>query len=132
MKSVGERNHELSHSNMLANIYCRHDVVTAEENTLWTHGERLLPAGAHNGGSDDGDVELVLLLLHHELCQSFGVGVCVGPVTDEPRCDVTHDTIIHPPADMQKISYDELKKEGKIWKVSRCIFMPADELEVNL
>lgn len=64
-----------------------------------THGERLLPAGSHYGGSDDADVELVLLLLHHELGQGFGVGVRVGPVADEPRRDVAHDTVVHPPED---------------------------------
>lgn len=68
-----------------------------------TDGERLLPAGSHDGGSDDGDVELVLLLLHHELGQSFGVGVGVGPVTDEPRRDVPHDAVIHPPADTKSL-----------------------------
>lgn len=85
---------------------------------MWTYGERLLPTGAHDGGSDDGDVELVLLLLHHELCQGFGVGVCVGPVADEPRCDVTHDAIIHPPADTQRISCDKLtQRREDVWKI---------------
>lgn len=58
-----------------------------------------MPAGAHDGGPDDGDVELVLLLLHHKLGQGFGVGVGVGPVADEPRRDVAHDAVVHPPAD---------------------------------
>lgn len=75
------------------------DIYISQSNTEWAHGKRLLPAGSHDGGSDDGDVELVLLLLHHELGQGFGVGVRVGPVADEPRCDVTHDAIVHPPED---------------------------------
>lgn len=62
-----------------------------------THRERLLPAGSHYGGSDDANVELVLLLLHHVLSQGFGVGVCVGPGADKPWCNVTHDAVIHPP-----------------------------------
>lgn len=65
----------------------------------WTHGEGLVPAGAHDGRPDDGDVELVLLLLHHELGQGFGVGVGVGPVADEPRRDVAYDAVVHPPVD---------------------------------
>ena len=68
-----------------------------EKAVCWTHWERLLPAGSHYGGSDDANVELILLLLHHVLRQGFGVGVGVGPVADEPRCDVPHDAIIHPP-----------------------------------
>lgn len=64
---------------------------------LKTHGERFLPAGSHDGGSDDANVELVLLLLHHVLGQGFGVGVGVGPVADEPRRDVPHDAVVHPP-----------------------------------
>lgn len=62
-----------------------------------THGEGLLPAGPHYGGSDDADVELALLLLHHVLRQGFGVGVGVGPVADEARRDVPHDAVVHPP-----------------------------------
>lgn len=61
-----------------------------------------MPAGSHYGGSDDGDVELVLLLLHHVLGQSFGVGVRVGSVVDEPRRDVTNDAVIHPPEDRRE------------------------------
>lgn len=68
-----------------------------EKADCWTHWERLLPAGSHYGGSDDANVELILLLLHHVLSQGFGVGVGVGPVADEPRRDVPHDAIIHPP-----------------------------------
>lgn len=63
-----------------------------------TDGEGLLPAGPHDGGADDGDVQPVLLLLHHELGQGFGVGVGVGPVADEPRRDVAHNPVVHPPA----------------------------------
>lgn len=62
-----------------------------------THGERLLPAGPDYGGSDDADVELVLLLLHHVLGQGFGVGVGVWPVTNETRRDVSDDAVLHPP-----------------------------------
>lgn len=72
------------------------------KNDPWTHRKRLLPAGSHYGRSDDGDVELVLLLLHHALSQRFGVGVRVWPVADEPRRDVTHDAVVHPPEDRQK------------------------------
>ena len=72
-----------------------------------THRERLLPAGSHYGGSDDGDVEFVLLLLHHTLSQGFGVGVRVGHVANEPRRDVAHDAVVHPPADTNKESHAE-------------------------
>lgn len=58
-----------------------------------------MPAGAHDGRPDDGDVELVLLLLHHKLGQGFGVGVGVGPVANEPRRDVAYDAVVHPPVD---------------------------------
>ena len=60
--------------------------------------EGLLPAGAHDGGSDDADVEVLLLLLHRVLRQRLGVGVGVGPVADQPWRDVLHDAVLHPPA----------------------------------
>lgn len=63
---------------------------------MWTHRKRLLPACSHYGRSDDADIELILLLLDHVLSQGFGVGVRVGPVTNKPRSDVTHNAIIHP------------------------------------
>ena len=62
-----------------------------------TDREGLLPAGAHNGGPDDGHVDLAPFLLHHALGQGFGVGVGVGTVADETRRDVAHNAVVHPP-----------------------------------
>lgn len=71
--------------------------VSARSKTTKTHRKRLLPTGSHYGGSDDANVEFVLLLLHHVLSQGFGVGVRVGPVADEPWRYVLHDAVVHPP-----------------------------------
>lgn len=80
----------------------------ASGEAVWTHRERLLPAGADYRGPDDADVELALLLLHHVLGQGFGVGVRVGPVADEPRRDVTHDAVVHPPDDRKSMAQSQV------------------------
>lgn len=56
--------------------------------------ERLLPGRAHNGGPDDGDVQVPALLLHHHLSQGFGVGVSIGPVPDQLGCDLVDNSVV--------------------------------------
>lgn len=85
-----------------------------------------MPAGAHDGGPDDGDVELVLLLLHHKLGQGFGVGVGVGPVADEPRRDVAHDAVVHPPADT-----DAEKSDGRIRRLILCVKVEKRKMKLH-